>query len=91
MAKTFAACRLDGLIDLHDQHPGDGYFALAEGDPAELMRVIDLTADYVAGRRRWLVPGVRAGAEPRTNLDAIARYIRDLSTHDAPGVRALGV
>ncbi|OBY87573.1 hypothetical protein A6723_006645 [Pseudomonas sp. AU11447] len=90
MVKTYAVCRIDGLIELHDEHPGDGYFALAVGDSAELRRVIDLSADPVAGLA-WRVPGVRAGAEPRTNLGAIARYIRDLSTHDAPGVRALGV
>lgn len=90
MAKTFAACRLDGLIELHDQHPGDGYFALAEGDPAELRRMIDLTADPVAGLA-WRVPGIRLEAEPRANLGAIANYIRHLSTQDAPGVRALGV
>ena len=90
MAKTFAACRLDGLIELHDKHPGDGYFAIAEGDPAELRRVIDLTADPVAGFA-WRVPGIRQDAEPRANLGAIASYIRYLSTQDAPGVRALGV
>ena len=102
MTKTFAACRLDGLIELHDQHPGDGYFALAEGDPAELASVIALTADYVAGpawrvpgyravESAWRVPGISQGAEPRANLGAIASYIRHLSTQDAPGVRALGV
>ncbi|WP_281687598.1 hypothetical protein [Pseudomonas citronellolis] len=102
MAKTVAACRLDGVIELHDQHPGDGYFALAEGDPTELMLVIDLTAEYIDGPVwrapgyraigfAWRVPGIRQGAEPRVNLDAIASYIRHLSTHNAPGVRALGV
>jgi hypothetical protein len=91
MVKTYAVCRIDGLIELHDEHPGDGYFALAEGDPAELMRVIDLTAEYVIGPRAYCVPDARQEAEPRANLGAIARYIRDLSTHDAPGFRALGV
>ena len=91
MVKTYAVCRIDGLIELHDEHPGDGYFALAVGDPIELARVIDLTAEYVVGPRAYGVPGTKQDAEPRANLGAIARYIRDLSTHDAPGFRALGV
>lgn len=90
MTRTYAVCRIDGLIELRDEHPGDGYFALAVGDSAELRRVIDLTADPVAGLA-WRVPGIRQDAEPRANLGAIASYIRHLSTQDAPGVRALGV
>lgn len=89
MARTYAVCRIDGLIELRPEHPGDGYYALALGDSAELRRVIDLTADPVAGLA-WRVPGIRPDAEPRTNLGAIASYIRHLSTQDAPGVRALG-
>ena len=28
MTKTFAMCRIDGLIELGEEHPGEGYFAL---------------------------------------------------------------
>lgn len=28
MTKTFAMCRIDGLIELREEHPGEGYFAL---------------------------------------------------------------
>ncbi|MCY1408137.1 hypothetical protein D3C76_654880 [compost metagenome] len=85
MTKLYATCRLDGRIELHEQHPGNGYFALAVGEPKELREVIDATA------KGWRVPGVQDGAEARQNLEAIAVFIRDVSLLDVPGVRALGV
>lgn len=36
MTKTFAMCRIDGLIELREEHPGEGYFALAVGELASV-------------------------------------------------------
>lgn len=93
MAKIFATCRIDGLIEFHEQHPGDGYYALAVGDLPSLREAIFATSepqllaqDKVARR----VPGVTAQGSERQNLEAIARYIQSLSLMGKPGVRALG-
>ncbi|EMM6743909.1 hypothetical protein RWG83_006564, partial [Pseudomonas aeruginosa] len=45
MTKTFAMCRIDGLIELREEHPGEGYFALAVGDLASVRAAVFATAE----------------------------------------------
>ncbi|MCY1313210.1 hypothetical protein D9M70_637110 [compost metagenome] len=92
VAKTYAVCRINGLIELKDRHPGDDYYALAVGEQSVLYPVLMETADvadFDTGALR--VPETADDADPRANLGAIARYIQALARRDVPGVRALGV
>lgn len=92
MAKTYATCRIDGMIELTNCYPGDGYFALCVGDRQAILRAVQATAEVDAGRTGDAiarVPATRADAAPRENLDAIARYINTLANTDGHGFRAL--
>ncbi|MCY1353399.1 hypothetical protein D9M69_397390 [compost metagenome] len=92
MAKTYAVCRINGLIELNDRHPGEGYYALAVGEQSVLYPVLMETADIAdADTVALRVPATSDDASPRANLSAIARYIQALARRDVPGVRALGV
>ncbi|MEK2642136.1 hypothetical protein AAAB92_27190 [Pseudomonas aeruginosa] len=93
MTKTFAMCRIDGLIELREEHPGEGYFALAVGDLASVRAAVFATAEphQVGKKVARRVPGVSPDATDRENLGSIARYIQTLGQQDRPGFRALGV
>lgn len=95
MEKHYAICNVAGQIRLIDQAPGEGQFGLAVGEFGALVQVIHATAPiYFADSNapgRYRVPRTRDDADPRANLEAIARYIRELSQFDAPGFRPLGV
>lgn len=94
MAKTYAICRIDGLIELREEHPGDGFFALAVGELGSVREAIYATAEpqpVPTGKVARRVPGVSPEASDRENLGAIARYIQTLGQQDRPGFRALGV
>lgn len=91
MAKTYAACRIGGVIELHDRHPGEGYYTLAVGERAALYPALVETAVVRSVDSSLRVPGTADDADPRSNLSAIARYIQQLAHRDVPGVRALGV
>jgi len=87
--KVFAICRIDGVVELRPQHPGDGYFALAVGDPGVVREVFRKTG-VAHGAFGVRVPGTRNEATDRENLSNIASYIQVLDKHNAPGFRALG-
>ncbi|KSB93723.1 hypothetical protein [Pseudomonas aeruginosa] len=93
MTKTFAMCRIDGLIELREEHPGEGYFALAVGDLASVRAAVFATAEphQVGKKVARRVPGVSPDATDRENLGSIASYIQTLGQQDRPGFRALGV
>ncbi|WP_446938005.1 hypothetical protein [Pseudomonas aeruginosa] len=93
MTKTFAMCRIDGLIELREEHPGEGYFALAVGELASVRAAVFATAEphQVGQKVARRVPGVSHEATDRENLGSIARYIQTLGQQDRPGFRALGV
>ncbi|MDP5714810.1 hypothetical protein P3817_31490, partial [Pseudomonas aeruginosa] len=80
MTKTFAMCRIDGLIELREEHPGEGYFALAVGDLASVRAAVFATAEphQVGKKVARRVPGVSPDATDRENLGSIARYIQTL-------------
>ncbi|XQE65800.1 hypothetical protein ACOAPY_14145 [Pseudomonas sp. P3C3] len=94
MVKFYATCNIAGLIRLTDQQPGEGQFALAVGDFSVLVEEIHQTAtphyDHADHPGRYRVPETQDAAEPRANLDAIARYIQALAQRGTPGIRALG-
>lgn len=94
MGKFYATCNIAGLIRLTDEQPGEGQFALAVGDFSVLVEEIQQTAiphyDHAERPGRFRVPETRDAAEPRGNLDAIARYIQALAQRGTPGIRALG-
>ncbi|MHA5988966.1 hypothetical protein ACVSMR_19270, partial [Pseudomonas aeruginosa] len=60
MTKTFAMCRIDGLIELREEHPGEGYFALAVGELASVRAAVFATAKphQVGQKVARRVPGV---------------------------------
>lgn len=94
MAKHFAVCRLDGVLDLATEHPGAGYYALAEGEHDTVSRQLKATAEIcysAAGNPQLRVPGTKPKAADRENLEAVARYIQALAELEVPGFRALGV
>lgn len=95
MDKYYAISTIDGQIRLIDQPPSEGQFGLAVGEFGALVEVIHATApiyfiDHNAPGR-YRVPDTRDDAEPRANLEAIARYIQELGQRDVPGFRPLGV
>ncbi|AAQ94453.1 hypothetical protein [Pseudomonas phage MP22] len=67
MTKTFAMCRIDGLIELREEHPGEGYFALAVGDLASVRAAVFATAEphQVGKKVARRVPGVSPDATDR--------------------------
>ncbi|WP_160286856.1 hypothetical protein [Pseudomonas knackmussii] len=94
MAKTYAVCRIDGLIELREGHPGEGFFALAVGELSSVREAIFATAEPQPAPRGKIarrVPGICPEASDRENLGAIARYIQTLGQQDRPGFHALGV
>lgn len=95
MGKYYAVCNIAGLIRLTDEQPGDGQFALAVGDFSVLVEEIHQTAvpHYETTEKpgRFRVPETLDGADPRTNLAAIAYYIQVLAKRGTVGIRALGV
>lgn len=94
MAKYFAICRIDGVLDLATEHPGDGYYALAEGEHDIVSQQLKRTAQVcysAAGNPQLRVPGTTPIATDRENLEAVALYIQVLDSLTVPGFRALGV
>jgi hypothetical protein len=94
MGKFYAYCNISGHIRFTDEQPGERQFALAVGEFSLLSGEITKTA-LVSEHRQELaimyrVPGTRDGADPRTNLTAIAQYIQMLAARETPGVRAMG-
>ena len=87
MSKFYAVCDISGGIQLIDQLPGEGQFALAVG---EFDVVVDVIAETSDGYHKPQVPGVVPGGDARENLGAIARYIQILAQRETPGFRALG-
>ncbi|WP_235581464.1 hypothetical protein [Pseudomonas aeruginosa] len=86
MTKTFAMCRIDGLIELREEHPGEGYFALAVGELASVRAAVFATAEphQVGQKVARRVPGVSPEATDRENLGSIARYIQTLASRIGP-------
>lgn len=90
--KTYLVCRINGAMELVAKHPGDGYFALAVGEPDAVRRVIRTTAEpFIENKMIGMrVPNTRTNADDRANLSKIAQYAHDLRAHEGPGFRSLG-
>ncbi|UIO45573.1 hypothetical protein [Pseudomonas aeruginosa] len=93
MTKTFAMCRIDGLIELREEHPGEGYFALAVGDLASVRAAVFATAEphQVGKKVARRVPGVSPDATDRENLGSIARHIQTWASRIGPASVRWGV
>ena len=91
--KSWLVCRINGVLGLTDEQPGNGAFMLAIGERDALKLAVHNSADpfiekgHGPGMR---VPGTRSDAEDRCNLSQIASYIQALRAYDSPSFRSLG-
>lgn len=91
--KSWLVCRINGVLELVDEQPGNCHFMLAVGERDALKRAVHNSADpfiekgHGPGMR---VPGTQSDAEDRENLSQIAQYIQTLRVYDSPSFRALG-
>lgn len=88
----YAYCTHHGFIDLGTSVP-DGRIGLCVGSKEVVAQVIFDTAKFGGNESSEFkpsVPGTHSKHQHRTNLSAIAVYIKQLQKHDQPNFRALG-
>ncbi|PTQ68151.1 host nuclease inhibitor protein [Pseudomonas sp. GV071] len=87
MARSYAICRISGVIELAHSVP-EGCIALAEGEREALRRVISATAQISPDG--LTVPGLTQAENEQQQRAAIAAYIHTLTPRNGAHFTALG-